>query len=263
LGQRHIFRLYLDVFLRLQGLVQALGEAPSRHHAAGELVDDDDFVVLDDVVLVLLEQLVRLQRLIDVMNDRDVLDIVEVAGFQQSRLAQQFDHVLVAGVGQSHLTLFFVELVISRLARVPHRIGLGCRLALDQGRHQRIDLAVQFGQVFRRARYDQRRARLINQDGVHFIDDDIGMPALGHRRDRVLHVVAQIVEAEFVVGAVGDVAGVVFVSLLVGQAVDDAADGQAEEFVDLAHPFGVAFGQIVVHGHDMDAFAGQCVQIDG
>ena len=41
------------------------------------------------------------------------------------------------------------------------------------------------------------------------------------------------------------------------------ADGQAEELVDLAHPVGVAPGQVVVDGDDVDALAGQGVEIDG
>ena len=45
----------------------------------------------------------------------------------------------------------------------------------------------------------------------------------------VLHVVAQIVEAVFVVGAVGDVAGVRGLALVVVEAVDDHADAHAEE----------------------------------
>ena len=32
----------LSAFLGLDRLVQAVGPAPARHHAAGELVDDDD-----------------------------------------------------------------------------------------------------------------------------------------------------------------------------------------------------------------------------
>ena len=42
----------------------------------------------------------------------------------------------------------------------------------------------------------------------------------------------------------------------------DDADGQAEKLVDAAHPFGVARGEIVVDGDDMDALAGQRVEID-
>ena len=41
------------------------------------------------------------------------------------------------------------------------------------------------------------------------------------------------------------------------------ADAHAEEAVDLAHPFGVALGEIVVDGDDMHALAGERVEIDG
>jgi hypothetical protein len=86
--------------------------------------------------------------------------------------------------------------------------------------------------------------------------------ALHHLRALVLHVVAQVVEAEFVVGRVGDVAVIGGLALFVIDSVHDHADGQAEEIVQLAHPLGVALGQIVVDGHDMDAAAGERVQID-
>ena len=46
----------------------------------------------------------------------------------------------------------------------------------------------------------------------------IGMAALGHGIQRVFHVVAQIIEAEFVVGAVGDVGGIGLAPLLVASA---------------------------------------------
>ena len=59
-GQRLVLRLDLDVLLGFQRLVQAFRVAPARHHAAGELVDDDDLAAFDDVVAVALEQLVGL-----------------------------------------------------------------------------------------------------------------------------------------------------------------------------------------------------------
>ena len=58
-----------DVFLGLQRLMQTFRIAPARHHAAGELVDDDDFAVADDIVLVAREHLVGAQGLVDVMNE--------------------------------------------------------------------------------------------------------------------------------------------------------------------------------------------------
>ncbi len=45
--------------------------------------------------------------------------------------------------------------------------------------------------------------------------------------------------------------------------MDDDADGEAEELVDAAHPFGVAPGEVVVDGDDMDALAGERIEVDG
>ena len=42
----------------------------------------------------------------------------------------------------------------------------------------------------------------------------------------------------------------------------DDADGQAEEAVDLAHPLGVAAGEVVVDRDDVDALAGERVEVD-
>ncbi len=89
------------------------------------------------------------------------------------------------------------------------------------------------------------------------------MAALHAILDLELHVVAQVVEAELVVGAVGDVGAVGFAALLVAEVVDDDADGEAEELVDLAHPLGVALGEVVVDGDDVHAVAGEGVEVAG
>jgi len=76
-------------------------------------------------------------------------------------------------------------------------------------------------------------------------------------------VVAQVVEAELVVRAVGDVAGVGLAARGVVEVVLDAADGEAEGAVDPAHPLRVAAGEVVVHGHDVRSSSGDRVQGDG
>ncbi len=58
-----------------------------------------------------------------------------------------------------------------------------------------------------------------------FVDDGVEMAALDHVLQPVLHVVAQIVEAVFVVGAVGDVARIGFLALGIVEPVHDHADG--------------------------------------
>jgi hypothetical protein len=111
---------------------------------------------------------------------------------------------------------------------------------------------------------DERGAGLVDEDGVDFIDDGEVVAALdllvsggGHA------VVAKVIEAEFAVGAVGDVAGVLLAAEGGGLVVLEDADGEAEEFVELTHPFGVAAGEVVVDGDDMDAAAGEGVEVDG
>ena len=98
------------MLLGLQRLVQAFRVAPALHHAAGELVDDDDLAALHDVVAVAQEQLVRLQRLVGVVHDGDALDVVERAALEQVLLVQQLLQALVAGLGEGDLALLLVEL---------------------------------------------------------------------------------------------------------------------------------------------------------
>ena len=180
------------MLLGLERLVQPFRIAPARHHAAGELVDDDDLAVAHDVVLVALEQLVRAQRLIDVMHDGDVLDVVERVALEQAGVAQPLLQLLHAGFGEVDGALLLVDLVVGLVER------------RDVG----VDGVVEVGAVVERTGDDQRRARLVDQDRVDLVDDGVDMAALHHVLEPVLHVVAQIVEAELVVGAVGDVAGV-------------------------------------------------------
>ena len=92
--------------------MQAFRKAPARHHAAGELVDDDDFAVADDVVLVALVEGVGPQRLVHVVHQRDVGGVVEVALLQKAHLAQHLLDLLVAVLGQRSPALLLVVVVI-------------------------------------------------------------------------------------------------------------------------------------------------------
>ncbi len=76
---------------------------------------------------------------------------------------------------------------------------------LDELRDQRVDLAVELGGILGLAGDDERRARLVDQDRVHLVDDGEVEPALEALAHLGRHVVAQVVEAELVVRAVGDV----------------------------------------------------------
>ena len=246
-GERLVLGLDGHALLRLERLVQPLRKPAARHHAAGELVDDHHLVVADDIVLVALEQRVGLQRVVDVVDDRDVLDVVERGALQVAGGLEQTLELLGAVLGEGDGALLLVELVVG----------------LVELRDEGVDRLVELGAVVERPGDDQRRTRLVDQDRVHLVDDRVVVAALDHLVALVLHVVAQIVEAELVVGRVGDVAGVGGAALLVVETVLDDADGQAEEPVDAAHPFGVAGGEVVVDGDDMDALALERVEVDG
>lgn len=93
--------------------MQTVGIAPALHHAAGELVDDDDPVVLDDVVGVAGEQFVRPQCLVDVVQRGDAADVVKAdTGFQQACVGEQLFGVLGTFVGHGDGADLFVDLVI-------------------------------------------------------------------------------------------------------------------------------------------------------
>ena len=197
------------MLLGFQRLVESFGITPPRHHAAGEFVDDDDLVILDDIVLVALEQLVGAERLLHVVDDRHVLGVVKIGAAQQARFAQHVLQMHVALFGQGAGALLLVEIII--LGR--------------QRRDIRVDGVVEVGFVVDGAGNDERRPRLVDEDRVDFVDDGEVVAALHHLFEVILHVVAEIIEAQLVVGGIGDIAGIGVAALLVREAMDDDTRG--------------------------------------
>ena len=104
--------------------------------------------------------------------------------------------------------------------------------------HELIDQRFPFVVLMRRNRGraadDERRARFVDQDGIDFVDDGVMITALDLLLARRGHaVVAQIIEAELGVRAVGDVHRVLLAAQIGRLIVLDAADGQAEKTVEL------------------------------
>ena len=176
--------------------------------AAGELVDDDDAAVLDHVVDVEAEQRVRAQPLMDVVEQRHVGRVVEAVRLGHEAMRQHLLRLGHAGLGQrDRLVLLVDDVVAGGLERFAI-FGLDVRprhRALLQPRNDPVDLVIEVGRFLGRARDDERRPRLVDEDAVDLVDDREVVSALHHRRELELHVVAQVVEAELVVGAVGDV----------------------------------------------------------
>jgi hypothetical protein len=79
---------------------------------------------------------------------------------------------------------------------------------LLQARDELVDLVVEVGRLLGGLRDDERRARLVDEDGVDLVDQRVVERPLHHAVGRQLHVVAQVIEAELVVLPVGDVGAV-------------------------------------------------------
>ena len=245
-GKGLVFVLDLDPFLGFERLVQPFGVAPSFHHPPGKLVDNKDLIVLDDVIGVDLEQGMRLERLVDVVDHCNVGDIVQRrAFFEQPVFAQQRFNFLGPRFVQGDGLVLFVLFVI---------LGADFR---DHG----VDTPVHFRGIIGRAGDDQRGPRFVDQDAVDFIDNGV-IDALDHLVEPEIHVIAQIIEAELVIGAIGHVGRISRVTFRLVQPMNDAPDREPEEFIDLAHPGGVALRQVIIDRYDVHALARQGIEID-
>ena len=204
------------------------------------LVDDEHLAVHDDVLLVVAEQLLGLDGVVEERDERGVDRVVEVV-----------DAEVVLDLGDAGLehrdgALLLVDLVVD---------------VLDERARDLGELGVPLDLVLGRAADDQRGPRLVDEDRVDLVDDGEVVAALHALLDRVGHVVAQVVEAELVVGAVGDVAGVGLAALGGAHRRQDHAGGQAEEVVDAAHLLGLELGEVVVDRDDVHALAGERVEV--
>jgi hypothetical protein len=187
------------------------------------------------------------------MHEADVRGVVQaLARLQQPGFGDQLFRVLVTRVRQMHLACLLVGPVVT--------LAFLALLPLEP-RRELIDAHVQLGALLRRAGDDQRRARLVDQDRIDFVDDCVREPALRAVGEPECEVVAQVVETELVVGAVRDVAGIRRTLLVGALATLDHADRQAEEAVDRAHPIRVTLRQVFVDRNDVHALGGQRVQI--
>ncbi len=238
-----------------------------------------------DRVLLLVER--EEQRLVDLRHVlRVVLQVVELGLLQQradARLLEQLGELLRARVaardaqdGEARLFLDARGLLL--LARGQERVAL-LELALGLRAEGGDDLLLFEKQALddrlelpeggvvglrHRAGDDERRPRLVDEHRVHFVDDAEVVVAL----DELLgvedeRVVAQVVEAELVVRAVGDVGGVGGAARgAVRLVAVDHVDGEAVELEDRRHPLGVAPREVRVDGDDVHAAPGEGVEVD-
>ena len=214
--------------------------APGQN-SAGVLVNDQDLAIADDVVLVAVEELLGLDRIVEVADERSVKRFVEVIN------AQQILDALNTGLKNADGALLLIHLVINVAA---HLAG-----------HAR-ELQVPFvGVALGGARDDERGTGLVDKNRVHLVDDDEVVPALHQILDLPGHVVAQVIEAKLVVCPVGDIRGILLAALLWRLTSEDTAGGETKEAMNTAHQLRLVRGQVVIHRDHVDALARQRVEV--
>ena len=259
-GQGLALPLDLHMLLGLNRLMQAVAVTAPRQDTAGELIDDLYLIVLHHVVLVAVHHVVGLEGHDDAVLDLQVLGVGQVAD------VEELLHLVDALLGEVDRFILLVDDEVAGLGDLlahdrVHLGELGGRLALLQALGNNVADLVQLGGLAALARDDQRGSGLIDQDGVHLVDDGV-VEAAEHQLLLVDdHVVAQIVESELVVRDIRDVTVVGLPALVAVHAVQDAADRQPEEAVHLALVLGVAVRQIIVDRDDIHALAFQRVEV--
>ena len=156
-----------------------------------------------------------LQRLVEVVDEVGVDVVVEVLH------PEGFLDLLDAALGRGNLLFLLVHLVV---------------LAVLEARDDGGEAVVDVGGALGHARDDEGGPGLVDEDRVDLVHDGVVEFALDELVRGGRDVVAQVIEAELGVRAVGEVAAVGLFALLEAHRVLYQADLQAEELVDLAHP---------------------------
>jgi len=212
--------------------MKAGGPAAVAHGAAFVVVDGEDAGGGDEVVDVAAEEVVGVKRVLESMDEVGV--VVEVGGGEEG-----FGEV-DAGVGE-----------VDNLA-----VGFDVEMNVaEKGTSGEVGGGEVFGVLGGLGGDDERDAGFIDQDGVGFVDDDGVEGALDGLAGVEGDGVAEVIEAAFVGGEIGDVGAIGGVALGGGGVLGDGGDGEAEGLIGGGHPLLVARGEVVVGGPDVDALA--------
>ena len=108
---------------------------------------------------------------------------------------------------------------------------------------------------------NQRSTCVVNQYRVDLIDDGIIVLTLYKVFRADSHVVTQVVETEFIVCTKSDICQICLTTCVgVRLMTVDTIYAQTVEHIKRTHPFGVTFGEVIIHGNYVYAVSGQCVE---
>ena len=103
-GHGLVFSLDGHAFFGFHRLMQTIAPTAACHETARELVDDDNFTLLDHIVLVAVINVIGAQSSREVVHERNVGRIVKTGTFRdEARACQNSFSIFVTLLGQKHL----------------------------------------------------------------------------------------------------------------------------------------------------------------
>ena len=113
-----------------------------------------------------------------------------------------------------------------------------------------------------RTRDNQRCTGIVNEYGIHLIDNGVVMRTLYKLIRRMCHIVTEVVKTKFVIGTIGDISSISHAATRrVRLIVIYTFHLQAMELEKRSHPSTVSASQVVVHSNQMYSIASEGVKV--
>ena len=260
--RRHCLCLALNInmFLGLQSLMQAIRKTPAFHDTTCKTVHQHHSAVFDHVIPVTLIQRMCLQSHLHMMTEHQMLRIGIILQVQD--LLDLPD----TPVRQVHAAVLFIDHIIAGLLSsiAGQRIQLadltrtGAALQLL---HQVITLPVKLQSRAFHTRNNQRRPGLVDQYRIDFVHDRIKKTPLHAALLIHYHVITQIVESQFIVRHIRDIAGICLLTAQRVHPLQNHAHRYTEKPMNPSDIHRITVGQIIINSHNMHAAARQTHQI--
>ena len=231
--------------------MKAFAVTAAEHNTACKFVNNEHLPILHHIVNVAAHDALCTDGHIDMVLQGDIVEIHQVLHME---IGLRLFHALLGE--HRRLRLFIDDIVGVRLF-----LGVFLSILLLDAHHLQalgkfVRLAIEVRGGVALAGDDQRRARLVDQNGVDLVDDAEIVAALDFQLFIGHHVVAQVIEAHLIVGAVCDIRRIGLAPLGVVFLMYDQTHLEPQEAVNLAHPLRVSPGEVIVDRDHMDAFAG-------
>lgn len=212
-----------------------------------------------------------IQLVIDLVHTRTLVAQVLDFGFLHQSLVRRIGKNLQqAGMfrkaavrTQQEYAGFIKFIFLDQLLGLRNNLADVPLLGIDESLNFRLHLVEPVILDRGRAADDERCTGFVDQYRIDFVNDGVVVLTVDQVNFVDHHVVTEIVEAELVVCSICDVAAVLLAALEGIHGILDAANREAEKFIDLPHPDAVALGEIIVHRHNMDAAGRKGIQISG